>query len=475
MDSKPNIADLTGSDFDVVPFKPVWQPYNKTAITLLDTILKSLPHVPSSPTRFNKYKTVVASFLAIAQTVAWKENGALAIPKTRSHWSEYPDVGASMMEYVRSELEEGEFITQVARSGQRHFYNDDDGKLQWIGIQALYTISDSLYNLEGFTDAEWIEVGRPTVLVSKFESFASKIVRKERGERKPKMAIKKMINTFRRDYTLASKEVERLNTFWKQHPLALPPLGNKCQQYTSCSTRVYHDGSMDSGGRYYSSYTNLSTQYRLQSKIDGEEIVEIDINASQPTLFSSLMGMKMEVGKTWNDLYTDIIKSNVNLKAIDESEEIKRRKLKQVTVEIIGSGNPTKVAPAATGDLNFSKEPDEYGWYRNQLLRSVPALNLLNQNYLNGSGFVSFHEAEIMAATLKALMDLDVVAYPMHDCLIVKKSNQEIGVKTYRNTITDYILNYCTKNNKNKISISVPVSIEELGKDKLRLHGSYNS
>ena len=171
----------------------------------------------------------------------------------------------------------------------------------------------------------------------------------------------------------------------------------------------------------------------------------------------------------------DIIKSNVNLKEIDESEEIKRRKLKQVTVEIIGSGNPTKVAPAATGDLNFSKEPDEYGWYRNQLLRSVPALNLLNQNYLNGSGFVSFHEAEIMAATLKALMDLDVVAYPMHDCLIVKKSNQEIGVKTYRNTITDYILNYCTKNNKNKISISVPVSIEELGKDKLRLHGSYNS
>ena len=213
MDSKPNIADLTGSDFDVVPFKPVWQPYNKTAITLLDTILKSLPHVPSSPTRFNKYKTVVASFLAIAQTVAWRENGALAIPKTRSHWSEYPDVGASMMEYVRSELEEGEFITQVARSGQRHFYNDDDGKLQWVGIQALYTISDSLYNLEGFTDAEWIEVGRPTVLVSKFESFASKIVRKERGERKPKMAIKKMINTFRRDYTLASKEVERLNTF----------------------------------------------------------------------------------------------------------------------------------------------------------------------------------------------------------------------------------------------------------------------
>ena len=474
MDSKPKIEDFTGSEFDVVPFKPVWQPYNQTATDLLNLIIKSLHHVPTTPSRFNKCKMVVGSFLAIAQTVAWRENGALAIPKTRSHWSEYPDVGASMMEYVRNELEEAQMITQVERTGQRHFYNDDDGKLQWVGIQALYTINESINNIEGFTEAEWIEVGRPTVLVSKFESFAAKKVRKERGERKPKMAIKKMINTFRKDYTLASKGVERLNTFWNEHPLALPPLGNKCQQYTSCSTRVYHDGSMDSGGRYYSSYTNLSTQYRLQSKIDGEEIVEIDINASQPTLFSSLMGMKMEVGKTWNDLYTDIIASNENLKGVDEPDDLKRKKLKQVTVEIIGSGNPDKIAPAATGDLNFSKKFDEYGWYRNQLLRSVPALMLLNQNYLNGSGFVSYHEAEIMAATLKALMDLDVVAYPMHDCLIVKKSNQDIGVETYRNTTRDYILNHCKTNNKQKISINVPVSIEELGLDKIRLHGSYN-
>ena len=147
MDSKPNIADFTGSEFDVVPFKPVWQPYNQTAITLLDTVIKSLPHVPKTPSRFDKYKMVVGSFLAIAQTVSWRENGALTIPKHRDHWSEYPSVGATMMEYVRQELEEAQFITQVARSGQRHFYKDDDGKLQWVGIQALYTLSDSLYNL----------------------------------------------------------------------------------------------------------------------------------------------------------------------------------------------------------------------------------------------------------------------------------------------------------------------------------------
>ena len=475
MDSKPNIADFTGSDFDVVPFKPVWQPYNQTAITLLDTVIKSLPHVPTTPSRFDKYKMVVGSFLALAQTVSWRENGALTIPKHRDNWSEYPSVGATMMEYVRQELEEAQFITQVARSGQRHFYKDDDGKLQWVGIQALYTLSDSLYNLEGFTDAEWIEVGRPTVLVSKFESFASKKMRQEQGLRKPKMNLKKVKSTFGRAYSVASKDVKRLNTFWREHPLALPPLGNHAQQYTSCATRIYHDGAMDCGGRYYSGYTNFNTQFRLQSKIDGEEIVEIDINASQPTLFSSLMGMRIEVGKTWKDLYTEIIASNENLKGLDEPEDLKRKKLKQVAVEIIGTGNPTKIAPAATGDLIFSDKFDEYGWYRNQLIRSVPALNLLNQNYLNGSGFVSYHEAEIMAATLTALMDLGIVAYPMHDCLILKKSNKDIGVETYRKTINEYILSHCKSNNRQEISIIVPVSIEELNKDKVRLHGSYNS
>ena len=299
-------------------------------------------------------------------------------------------------------------------------------------------------------------------------------MRQEQGLRKPKMNLKKVKSTFGRAYSVASKDVKSLNTFWRQHPLALPPLGNHAQQYTSCATRIYHDGAMDSGGRYYSSYTNFNTQFRLQSKIDGEEIVEIDINASQPTLFSSLMGMRIEVGKTWKDLYTEIIASNENLKGLDEPDDLKRKKLKQVAVEIIGTGNPTKIAPAATGDLIFSDKFDEYGWYRNQLIRSVPALNLLNQNYLNGSGFVSYHEAEIMAATLTALMDLGIVAYPMHDCLILKKSNKDIGVETYRKTINEYILSHCKSNNRQEISIIVPVSIEELGKDKIRLQGSYN-
>ena len=62
-----------------------------------------------------------------------------------------------------------------------------------------------------------------------------------------------------------------------------------------------------------------------------------------------------------------------------------------------------------------------------------------------------------MDTTLTALMDLGIVAYPMHDCLILKKSNKDIGVETYRKTINEYILSHCKSNNRQEISIIVPV------------------
>ena len=458
---------------DVVPLKPIWEPYNKAANELLELILKNLP-TPTSSIKKKKYSTVVASFLAVAQNVTFRVNGKVSIPLKRDYWSEYPDVGATIIDAVRNDLLEKGFISFVPDSGQRHFYKDEEDKLRWVGIQAVYTIDDSLANLEGFTDATWIEVGRPPVLVSKYETRGSMELRRKKGQRKPKLKINNIKKSFGRLYRFTCKDITDLNTYWRKHPLAIPRLGNGVQHYLACASRIYHDGSMDAGGRYYGGWTNFSSKYRLQSTIDGEAVVEIDLNASQPTLFSSLMGMKMDVDKTWTDLYTDIIASNENLKGLDDPDDLKRKKLKQVTVEAVGSGNPLRVAAAKESEIKFTKDYDEYGWYRNQLIRNVPALGLLDDNYLNGSGFISYHEAEIMASTLKQLMDLDVVAYPIHDCLLVKASNKDLAISTYRECIKSYILEYCNKHKKEEINITVPVSVEELGQEKVRLQGYYS-
>jgi hypothetical protein len=263
--------------------------------------------------------------------------------------------------------------------------------------------------------------------------------------------------------------VESLNTFWREHPLALPQIGNGVRGYAACATRVFHDGALDRGGRYYGAWTTLNSEYRLQSTIDGEPLAEIDLNASQPTLFSSMLGMRMDVGNMWKDLYA-VVADHVDLTDIDVEDDntTKRNKLKQVTVELIGTGNAFKRQEAEQGRFTF--KDGEYARYRNALTKVVPALHQLNDDYYNGSGFISFHEAQMMMLTLHKLKDMGVVAYPVHDCLLVKDKEVDTALNVYRETIRGYIKEY----GHGSVDILVPVSVERSGKEKQRVVGLYS-
>jgi len=93
---------------------------------------------------------------------------------------------------------------------------------------------------------------------------------------------------------------------------------------------------------------------RLFCTIDGEPICEIDIKASQPTLFSSLLGYRLgglKKGGQWWDVYADLSRlGSVNHwwtvvdDTIDVIEQIKRNRkvAKAVVMELIGSGNSLK-------------------------------------------------------------------------------------------------------------------------------------
>ncbi len=84
----------------------------------------------------------------------------------------------------------------------------------------------------------------------------------------------------------------------------------------------------------------------------------------------------------------------------------------------------------ATAELvkDFGLTPEGWLLFRDKLLETVPALNALEprydskgrlDGYINGPGFLSYHESEITLETLEALMDQGIPAYPVHDCLIV--------------------------------------------------------
>jgi hypothetical protein len=91
---------------------------------------------------------------------------------------------------------------------------------------------------------------------------------------------------------------------------------------------------------------------------------------------------------------------------------------------------------------------DEWNLFRERLVYVLPALKCLAPRYasngqvtgyINGAGFLSFHESEIMLITLERLMGLNVPAYPVHDCLIVKKSDAKVAIETFRASISGYV------------------------------------
>ena len=296
------MEDLQKLKADVLPLKPVYEPYNDIAHQVLEQVLDMLSNVPTTSVNRNKYCLILSSILMVAQTLATQVKGGISIPKTKKVWYEYPRVSIKAIDRVRNDLLNNNIITQIPDTGRQHILQLEDGSWKNVGVQSVYSINDQVLKLKGLLDAEFIEVARPTVLVGEYEDWIVRKRRKDQGLRKPKMNTTKVKSKFGVLYRVTSKDIERLNTFYRDHPLALPRLDNGSQKYAACCTRIYHDGSMDSGGRLYGAWSDMGSHYRLQSTIDGETVVEIDLNASQPTLFSSLMGMKMDVGESWNDL-----------------------------------------------------------------------------------------------------------------------------------------------------------------------------
>lgn len=452
-----------------VAFAPTWSAHNAVAKRLVDDLLNKIEYVPSGVKTDAKYQLTIASILALSTAVLSKPDGVLALSKDRQNWGAY-DVGADTIFEVFRLLELHGFISFVPNSGQRHFYYDDNGKQKWLGILSQYDIADTLYALEDYDEARWVETGRPAIMIGKPETRGAGINRKKMGIKKPKLAITTVKDTYGRRYSKASTGVKLLGRYWQKHPLELPPSSkNFITPFGASATRIYHNGRMDSGGRYYGAWTNISSNHRLAGSIDDEPLVEIDLNAAQPTLFSSMLGYTMEVPDTWSDLYAEMIR---NLGDID-TDIAKRKKMKQCVVEVIGTGNIAKQHPALDTGVKW-KDVAEWEFYRLTLAIHVPALSQLDRKYYNGAGFISYHESEIMTEVLHDLMIKNVVAYPVHDCLLVKKIDQEIAIDTYRTIMRNYILRFNRSNETSKVDITTPVSVEELGKAKRRLAGHYS-
>mgnify|MGYP001431895660 CR=1 FL=1 len=114
---------------------------------------------------------------------------------------------------------------------------------------------------------------------------------------------KQVQQKFGRDYKFAYQPVLEMNAYWEQHPLY-----NVLQdEFYSSSIRLFHNGSLKSGSRWYGGWTLVSPDQRFSLTIDDQPIVNIGINAMILALLTSLTGKPMSMIGTFEDVYQAVV------------------------------------------------------------------------------------------------------------------------------------------------------------------------
>lgn len=469
-------------------FLPHYLPYNEAAKLLTRKIANTL-NLSLSGRTGQKHEIIIASFLHAVKnrdqnTIVWrtgKDN------QDSDYWAFNPKVGQSVSLKICTALEDAGFISRVTDEDHLraiHPFELDqqlmDELLSWIGKgkrtpPALFEVNTELLDVEALAAASFVEANRPYVYLNKAEQPKERIDRKKRRDSAPKHSLTIIKETYGPAYSRAVRSVKQMNAMWLQNPLHLPTTRSSTEMYFASATRIFHNGNFDSGGRWYGGWTSLTRETRKHLTIDGEPVVEVDLNASLLTLLSCILSQPMQCGDTWDDAYAAVA---ARLE-FDEPYEVSRAKVKQVIVELIGTGNPHKTEPAVNDkdspfdDSETSKV--QFNYIRELTHQAYPALLRLNRQDMNFTAALSFHEASIITQTMLTLKDMGVAAYSMHDGLIVKQSNAEITVSTLRAVYDEYVTAHQVKHKLRKLGISVPLSVEGIHVAKHRHAGGYGT
>jgi hypothetical protein len=440
-----------------------------------------------------KHKTILASFLYCVQEArvgAYLDWSGGTTSQDTTGFSFFPATGAATVVKVRTKLVDAGYVILGADLLARELpaelqelIGEPTQRERKRDINSYRINEMPLLAYPRLETALFVDAQRPHVMVNKPEKYTDRVERKAANIKASKLSWHEVYEgKQKRRATAAARAVMEMNAYWAKHPLTLPATNTDRAQLFACATRIFHDGSLISGGRWYGGWTNLKPHKRLHMRIDDEPICETDLNGSQPTLFSALLGIRMNVGDSWTDVYSAVVER------LDAGEErsLLRKMVKQVIVKMLGSGNSNRTGPASTKpprnplkfddvqlffDTDYSKRM--YLQIQRAALEVFPALRQLSKR--NDFNFVSYHEAEILTLTLLRLKALGIPAYGVHDCVVVKQSDKHTAVETYRSVIRDYVIKHQKANNHPTLNIEVSLTIEELNKDKVKLAGCYDA
>ncbi|WP_416915389.1 MAG: hypothetical protein ACMUJJ_15685 [Roseicyclus sp.] len=489
-----DLPDLLHADeYSVQFFQPIWEPFNADAERIVCRYLDQLG-LPQTPKKTSKYRVVVASLLYAARKVVSANSRSVSEGSSEAkpvylgaamghdNWTIFPLVGRDVVKRTINAFVDAGLLLKVEGSGQRHFYETDNGRVAYEAMMTMWQVNSALDDDPDLAEARFIETGRPLVLVNVLETRNQKERRERFGEARKRLSHADCIRLFGDQYTASQARVEALCAYWKQHPLVFPD-----GSAVACATRVFSDGDMEVGGRLYGRWTNKKSEKRLEATIDGEPILSLDIAASQPTLLSVLLGVKLKISAygTWYDVYTQLTNlwgygatTEAWYERGDEIVKRNRTIAKGVVMELIGTGNVNKAKPSVALVEKTNITQEEWDYFKAKIIEAVPAMLKLwprydsqgnVSGYINGPAFLMYHESEIMMHTLERLRDdHDVPAYPVHDCLLVKEKDWEVGLTTFSQTIS----NYCVETSGTPVI--VPIKREKRDGTKKTFRGYYD-
>ena len=466
-------------------FRPIYEPHNTQAQQLVSDLADTLG-IKLSGAIGAKHRVILSSYLYLLTWVTPERDEVIWLVgndnKQSRYWAYYPMAGATTVKNVRNALVQHGHLMRVSIddiSTPLDWGKSMDELLDLMGIKqplpspAKFKVCGKLIDKGLLNTCEFVEAHKPPVLVSRYEEYEDKVQRRSERRSSPKMPIKEVKQRFGRTYSKAVQTVHQMQNYWREHPLEKQNNTKLPNNFYASATRIFHNEDMRSGGRWYGRWNELQAWERLNLLIDGEAVAEIDLNASQVTLFSFLRSQPMAITGPWDDAYSNV---TAHL-SYDEAVETVRDKVKQVVVELIGAGNPNKDKPSLDRESPFDRTAasiKQFQDIRDVALKVFPALNELNKNKrIDFSGFLSFHEAAIMTETLLNLKDQGVVAYPVHDCWIVKQTNVETAVTIIREVINNYVTTHQRKHNLPLLNLSAAFSIEMKDQSKQRLSGYY--
>jgi hypothetical protein len=229
-------------------------------------------------------------------------------------------------------------------------------------------------------------------------------------------------------------QMYRLNEAMADKPLR----SDDGREFVGCR-RIFNNGSLLSGGRVYGDWQGLTEDQRLQLNIEGEPVCEIDIKACYLAIAYSQFGNGT---LPEDDPYSSV-------KFVRECGDPDRRKqfrtaCKLLVVAYLGKQGEMTQFPKGRQEAKEAKIipfKKRYGlaqnvdFYLSQIMKAHPALQL--QKSLGDD--LMYRESSIVVGAIMALLDLGVVSYPVHDCLIVPLSHKDKAVEILSDTTRNHL------------------------------------